>query len=323
MNDQKIKVPVCRIYPDQIVLYNIYEGNFNRSERQIKTEENLTRGQYNGFMSPKTKSKVKKYLSTWINSVEKIKESKHYPSLDKKPNLTFVTLTLPSEQYHDDNEIKRKCLTPYIETLKRKYNVWEYFWRAEAQKNGNIHFHLIIDSYIHYLDIRNEWNKCVEKLGYIDSFFLRHGHRDPNSTDIHSLRKVRNIEAYVIKYCCKSDGYRKIDGRIHGCSDELRKLMPYECLVDSEINDLVNKAIGEVGTKVFGDDNYTVVLCDTVSLMNKYSPKTAKSLNVNYITIALGLYTKKTEPPPQQHTGIIRELINKPKKLEQLKLELC
>lgn len=317
MNNERFQLPVCRIYPNSIVLYHVFDTPLVRSDAQRRTEENLTRGVYNGYMSPKTRSKVKKYLSTWLASVQKIRKSNLLQSLDKQPYITFVTLTLPSAQLHEDNEIKRKCLTPYIETLKRKYNVWNYFWRAEAQKNGNIHFHILIDSYIHHTAIRNEWNQCINKLGYVDKFKEKHGHDNPNSTDIHSLKKIGNVEAYVIKYCCKSDGYRQIDGRIHGCSDDLKKLTPYECLVDEETEKVVEMALKDVSSKVIREDNYTIIMCHTPSFLYKYSRRKYDQLNINYITTAQELYNIKPREPD------IYETVTRIKsEVKQLVLEL-
>ena len=68
----------------------------------------------------------------------------------------FVTLTLPSVQRHEDNVIKQQILKPFIEELKERYGVKYYFWKAEIQENGNIHFHLIIDHYIHYKKLHHQ-----------------------------------------------------------------------------------------------------------------------------------------------------------------------
>src|SRR5699024_6650067 len=49
-------------------------------------------------------------------------------------------------------------------------NLKNYIWKAELQTNANIHFHLIIDQYIHYHAIRHYWNLAIEPLGYIDAY---------------------------------------------------------------------------------------------------------------------------------------------------------
>lgn len=267
---QFLKLPVCRIYNDQILTYEQFATLPPRSDRQKANEQNLTRGEFNGFMSPKTKSKVRKYLSTWIDSGLMIRKSGMANNLDKIPYFTFVTLTLPAQQTHTDNEIKRKCLTPFIATLQRKFNVWHYFWRAESQKNGNIHFHLIIDSFIAHGRLRAEWNACINKLGYVDRFQAKYQHSNPNSTDIHSFKNIHSPASYVIKYCCKQDGYRKIDGRIHGCSDGLKVLKPYEQLIDHKLALFLHHVENDPEAKVFTSEEYKIIKCSTRHLMEKY-----------------------------------------------------
>lgn len=150
--------------------------------------------------------------------------------------LTFITLTLPSKQIHSDNEIKSKCLNQFLIELKKNYSVSRYIWKAEKQENNNIHFHIIADKFIKWQAIREIWNRIINKLGYVDNYeknmreFYKDGFkiskhkkdnrtekqqrkaydslvsnnfRNPNSTDIHALYKVKNIQAYISKYLAK------------------------------------------------------------------------------------------------------------------------
>ena len=308
-------LPTIRIQHDQLVLYDTIDSNGFRSAKQIENEKNLTRGEFNGYMSPKTKSKVKKYLTTWIESAVMIRNSHLRNQLDKVPYLTFVTLTLPSKQMHSDNEIKRKCLTPFVATLQRKFDVWEYFWRAESQANGNIHFHLIVDSFIDHRKLRSEWNKCINKLKYVDEFAMSWGHHNPNSTDIHSLKNINSPSSYLVKYCCKSDGYRKIDGRIHGCSDDLRKLSPYEDLIDNKMFEFVQKVESDDKAKVFKDDNFKVIKCSVKAMIEKYYPRLERELIKHKVAMAFQLY--KIELPPE-----IQAMTEKKERKKLIQLEL-
>jgi hypothetical protein len=296
MSDQYYKVPVVRFQNDQLVLFEQFPQGVPRSDKQRENEKNLTRGDYNGYMSPKTKSKVKKYLGTWVDSIQAIRKTYEYKRLDKQPYLTFVTLTLPSQQIHEDNEIKRKCLTPFIATLQRKWNVWHYFWRAEAQKNGNIHFHIIVDSYIHHGQLRAEWNKCINKLGYVDQFAKSFQHDNPNSTDIHGLRDIQSPASYLIKYCTKTDNpdeptYRKINGRIHGCSDGLRELSPYESLMGGKEIDFINRCVEDESSFVFDGDEFKIVKCSVQKMLSKYWPELSKKYFRWKVDVAKHLYT--------------------------------
>ena len=292
---EQVYSSIARVYDSSIVIYHYPENQVQRSKRQIDNEENLTRGEYNGYMSPKTKSKVKKYLSTWLGAIKEVRKNPHKNNLTFMPYPTFITLTLPSPQQHSDNEIKRKCLDPYIKKMIKKHNTRNYFWRAESQKNGNIHFHIIVDTAIHHKLVRQEWNAVIGKLGYLDNFEKKHGHRNPNSTDIHALRRIDSVENYVIKYCCKSDGYRGIKGRIHGCSDAIRDLQPYEIVVDSTTSETLNKIINSTGVKMFNGDGFTVIYGQL--LHNKVMKSSLMTVNrrKHLIDTGLFLYGKNQE----------------------------
>src|SRR5690606_39568338 len=63
-----------------------------------------------------------------------------------KFRLSFITLTLPSPQGSiSDKEIKRGPLRMFIQKMGRRYGMYNYVWKAEKQKNGNIHFHITTD----------------------------------------------------------------------------------------------------------------------------------------------------------------------------------
>jgi hypothetical protein len=81
--------------------------------------------------------------------------------------------------------------------------VSRYVWKYEKQGNGNIHYHILTDKFIPYRELRDNWNRIIEKHNYIYQFKLKHGHTDPNTTDIHSLKKVNNVPQYLSKYMIK------------------------------------------------------------------------------------------------------------------------
>lgn len=320
------KLPVFRVSAGSFTMYDLPEIPSARSLAQRENEINLSRGKYNGYMSPKTRSKVKKYLGSWINAIDRLKVDRRLYDLDFVPQIVFVTLTLSSYQIHKDNQIKRKLLMPFIETLKRKHNVKEYFWRAESQKNGNIHFHLLIDSHIPWYNLRSEWNKAQNKLGYVDRYQENHSKLDlkgyiakyslftkckrstlerryekgvksnwanPNSTDIRELYKVQNKESYIIKYSCKSDGYRPIKGRIHGASNGLKSFQPYSNFIDQKANEMIKAAFNDQKSKVVADENFTIIFCNTQIFIDQYYPSLNQDIDNYYFDKLKQLYNKQ------------------------------
>jgi hypothetical protein len=130
-------------------------------------------------------------------------------------------------------------LNTFLITLERKFKVSVYLWKAESQNNGNIHFHILVNSFIPHQEIRSIWNSILDNLGYIDLFEKKHKHRNPNSTDIHGLYKdktgknIGNIGAYLAKYMSKNEDLKRgIDGRLWGCSDNLKQVVFFKILLD-------------------------------------------------------------------------------------------
>jgi hypothetical protein len=217
-------------------------------EIKDKRLQNLEKvGQYNGFLSRNTKSRVKKMLSNWMQAIKSNHQNQNttIPGL-KKVEPTFLTLTLSDDQRHDDNHIKRRYLGRFIQELKRKHGLKNYFWRAESQNinatnNGRIHFHLILDIYIEKEIVRSLWNEI--QRDYVLSYLERTKNtRPPASTYIEQPKNFEGIVDYCLKYILKSSPeidekgnktdqsdtfkqkYRKIEGRIWGASDELKAL---------------------------------------------------------------------------------------------------
>lgn len=172
-----------------------------------------------------------------------------------KFRVNFITLTLPSDQIHSDKEIKKVCFEPFIELLSKVDKMELYCWKAERQVNGNLHFHLVTDVYIHYMDLRNRWNKAINKLGYVDRFYLKHGHYNPNSTDVHAPYKVKNVAGYLAKYLSKIEDCIEVEGRYYSCS---HKLSQYKSFRISELDydfDHVSELCNQ-DNRIFIDSEY-------------------------------------------------------------------
>lgn len=170
--------------------------------------------------------------------------------------VNFITLTIPKKEidnasyiYHNAfkrkkiiNEVKvpfsfeeiealfnkefdAKCkqmLNNFITTAKNKWNLKNYFWKAETTKEGIIHFHLTTDTFLHHKSLRLTWNRILTNNGLTDEFYQAHHHRQPPSTEVKAVIKVNNIAGYLLKYLSKSQGDRRIvSGRSWGCNYEL------------------------------------------------------------------------------------------------------
>ena len=262
-----IKVPSYSLTPERITLFERLQWNgFSDSQKEAFKNLKKNKSKYNdiskagrkrlrnsvAYLLYMSKQKdiigFKKNFKNISDNEILIEKKEHTKKKSQKYKLTFTTLTLSSPQIHTDNVITSKLLNSFLNSLRRKWNVEKYIWKAEKQENGNIHYHILTDQFIYWKEIREVWNRIQNSLGYVDrysenmkEFFkddfrmsnnpkdkrsketqykaylvgLKNGFTDPNSTDIHSLYKIKNIPAYVSKYISKpitkTDRTNKID----------------------------------------------------------------------------------------------------------------
>ena len=218
------------LYPDYILECKTSGGNSSTPDRPVS---NI----HDGYLSRNGAKRLRKAVS-WLHAATPVHKETN-PETGKRFNmrLNFITLTLCAQQEHDDKTIKSRMLEPFIDNLRRRYKLKAYLWRAEAQKNDNIHFHLVTNRFMNLYVIRRLWNKRQAALGYIKKYrdqqqdWHKYGFKsrpwlykqwckksqfkawkhglstnwsDPNSTDIHALNKVHNAAGYIAKYMTKT-----------------------------------------------------------------------------------------------------------------------
>ena len=284
-------VQIAKISASSIVVYNKILVVRPRSEWQFVNAINLRDQEFNGFMSPKTKCKVRKMLDAWITAIEMRRTYLKQGVFYRNSKITFVTLTLSGKQTHSDNDIKRKMLNRFLVEMRREKGINHYFWRAEPQENGNIHFHILIDKYIPWRIIRDKWNEIQGDNGYLTDFYKKFLHLDPNSTDIHGLEKIKSLAGYVVKYVCKTNSSRKIEGRIWGCSDSLRQLTCFETELTNEVKKYIDEVEKLDSSKVIVKDDFTLIFCNNEINLKKISPRLFYDFQNHYQTLFNDLYT--------------------------------
>lgn len=202
----------------------------------VTKKSNLSENLNKGFKqnSEISKSSIKKIISavSWLEvfATEKIYITKSGKRMRHK--LSFITLTLPAKQKHSDKEIVKKVLQRWLNNVRKNYGLRNYVYRAETQKNGNIHFHLVTDSNLNYYQILHTWNKALENLNYISSFKKNTNKEVPNSVDIKRVSNSSKISNYIAKYLAKgskeNEKRRKVDCRHYAMSQELSKIKDFQ-----------------------------------------------------------------------------------------------
>lgn len=289
MNSHYISYPVLQIRPYGLLVYDRIEyqqrprgkqkflpGLEPSASDRSNFDKNSGKGQYDGYLTPGARKRLKRAIQLIVEIAEPKTAMNFKLNKEFKFKLNFITLTLPVRQgTRTDKDIKKFVLDPWLKKAKRRWSLRSYIWRAERQKNGNLHFHITTDTYIPYDQLRDEWNKNLNALGFIDEFEKKHGHRHPNSTDVHATKKVKDLAAYFSKYMAKDEPTRekctaqvpwarpvmelkprskrsklqylpsreeiRIDGKLWDCSRNLKVKDSCECLMEGDAVHVWNK----------------------------------------------------------------------------------
>lgn len=291
------------IHPNQInIWYESLQSRKSNSGQYVFDKDSgnvvrlstgdITTRTHTGKISKAAERKIKKAVDYMVYLVPR---RKHFTTADGRSGnyfLSFITLTLSSDQIHSDNEIKSSILEPFLNEMRKRWKVSNYIWRAEKQENGNLHFHIVSDRFIWWSALRDSWNYYQERLGYVtryrdnqkawhrDGFKyrpelghkwnmsaqhkawqsgLRHDWNSPNSTDVHSLKTITSVRSYICKYITKSEQAQNISGRLWGCSYELTNLSGARCFADGSLSEDLNKLCTAGVCRVYKADYYSVI----------------------------------------------------------------
>lgn len=214
--------PVLQVRPYGLLVYEHKEFSKSWDLKRDRPQREFNR--YTGILTPFAKKKLKRAISLMVASAKEKEAPNFKTGKNYKFKVNFITFTLPASQQGIEDKTIKHCLDNWIKRAKRKHKLNSYVWRAERQANGNIHFHMVTDVWIHYEKIRNDWNAVLRETGLIEKFKEKHGHENPNSTDVHAIWKVKNLVQYFVKYMSKEhkQGEEPIKGKVWDCSQNLK-----------------------------------------------------------------------------------------------------
>lgn len=243
-----INTHLVQLYPSRITVtpprakLEFHKVKFNsQSPNKYSAEKNNYKSNFEKKNNPFILSKSsKKKLMDSINSMYILSQPRNIKMQTGKNifnyRMSFITLTLPAKQNHEDTTIKKIILNQFLVEIRKHYNVKNYIWKAELQENKNIHFHLLIDQYIDFQALRRRWNRCLEKLNYVSEYKKKfenlsllnyhklrntnaefpfekskkayalgkkHKWENPNTVDVRSVYSKKELAIYLSKYITK------------------------------------------------------------------------------------------------------------------------
>lgn len=205
---------------------------------KTRNAQKVERKFHNFQVSRQSQKKIVEKI-TWLHYWAKERTIKTYSGKTIYNFRTaFITLTLPSKQKHPTAYISKEIFERFLTLLRNHLKMTNYVWKLEFQKNGNVHYHLVTDTYIDYFYCLKKWNDILQKHGYISDYKEKmqnlsfseyrqlesnknesdikklasryakgksENWSNPNTVHINSVKSGGNIAHYIAKYIGKNE----------------------------------------------------------------------------------------------------------------------
>lgn len=151
---------------------SIKEGVRTRPKKftNIADSNNITRSAHNFTISENAYRNLKSKIN-WLYYLSKSKRIRTYNGKDIfNFKIGFITLTLPSKQNTCTKDVTQSLLNPFLTEIRQRTGMENYVWRLEFQKNGNVHYHIVTDTYLDYYLVKKIWNRLLNSKGYIKPY---------------------------------------------------------------------------------------------------------------------------------------------------------
>lgn len=296
--------PFVQIRNQSLVIYNRFNGKRKKSIFQ-KTGNNLKNiKKYQGKMTIGTQKRMTRAINLMVAASQK--KVVFNPILNRNVNfqLSFITLTIPDNTFISLRDAHKFLLEPFIKWLRQNHDMKLYVWKAECQKRGQLHYHLTADCFVHYQELRNKWNQLLNRMSLMEDYKSVFGNCNPNSTDIHNVKKVRDLAAYLIKYFTKQEqNEHGLIGKIWDCSISLKKSNYYATELTGDIEyDIFNSA-SRKECKIVYDDRFSFVKFKSVQPISIFPKEVKAAYYQNLLDIRnykrevsqMDMYSKKTD----------------------------
>jgi hypothetical protein len=290
-----VKIPKLQLRGRAVLVYDEVQTT-GRKGVQLFRSLNMAaqqKLQYSGRLTAGARKRLTKAITLLVQGTKKRWIVNPVTGRLNLHQLTFVTLTVSDiGEKLDGKEAYRKLLKPFLDWLRRTKGVNTYIWKAELQRNGQIHYHITLPDFIHYREIRDKWNDIQRRAGIIEKYrqrmleFHKDGFRvrtdllavwpeyqqrqayekgmrenwsDPNSTDVHKVYKIKDVASYLVKEIAKScQNSESLGGKVWDCSENLSAAKYFSAEFKEETFHFVEAAVNEGLAERYDGERFTI-----------------------------------------------------------------
>ena len=227
----------------------------------INQGNSITRKHHNFIISDNANRTLRNKIN-WLYYLAKSKQIKTYNGKSIfNFKIGFITLTLPSKQQTSTSHVTSVLLNNFLTEIRQRTKMENYVWRLEFQANGNVHYHIVTDTYIDYHLCQKIWNKILNTNGYIQPYAdkmnalslsdynriynkdskveyseivkryargKRENWQQPNSVDVKPVISNKAIANYISKYFSK-ESKSGVDRNEHDTDENSKSLRLWFC----------------------------------------------------------------------------------------------
>jgi hypothetical protein len=286
---------------NKLIVFNEYEKNQFRKTIDYERLKQISSTNYQGEIKFRSRRLIEKRFDAWFRSLQVLNKFNETHGIRENYRFVMVTLTLCAKQFHNDKYIKLKMLKPFIKKMEKDYKVQNWAWKAESQKNGNIHFHIVIDKFVPKKWINKTWETYLDKMGYLKIFQEKTNKKHPPAANVLGQDKMLNPVSYLTKYYVKEEVSRKINGALWRMSDKLLKLQNFTYNLSwKEENNILKTAEIRKATVVH-EEHFSIIIFKE-AINESYISKECQ-LKADKFYLDQGLYLSSNDPnikPPKQ-----------------------
>ncbi len=222
--------------------------------------QKISANTYTGVMTQGSKKRLAKAIVLLCESAKEMKVYNEFTKRNQKHIMSFITLTVSNSTRNlNSKEAYETLLQHFIQWMRRTKKATTYIWKAEFQKRGQIHYHITTPTFISYLAIRLKWNELQKRAGLLEEYYKEKKHYDPNSTDIHEVRKIKDMASYLVKEITKSvQNSKSLDGKVWDCSMNLKTNKYFTLAAESMHEEFLYLAAYNGACDYFKGDQYAI-----------------------------------------------------------------
>jgi hypothetical protein len=254
-----------QVRSNSVLLYNYPKESTLETMQAIrllnlKSNEKRT---YSGNVTNHAASRIKRAMNLLIQMTES--KVVFNPIINQLVNhrLSVITLTIPDKTDITQREAYKLLLRPFLDWITKTQGVKHYIWKAELQKRGVLHYHIISPAFIRFDYVKDKWNTLILHASLMEDYKEKFNSITPPSTEIKEVNNANRVEYYLQKYVAKNDtNNRSVGGKVWDCSASLKGKKFFSCTFNEDVAKELVRQCNQSKVRCVDSDYISIIYFD-------------------------------------------------------------